>query len=302
MPSARDMPGMRKRWRKLMAFWVLAALLLAGCSLSRPTSPTLGPSPTPAPRIKPSPTVRILNSAELYASDTRAIGETRRDLASFPAGAVLPPAPVGDSDRAVTVALDASQSLHGELYLVDEKRRPGLLLLGEDMSAWGALPPRLARSGFVTLVLTTRVSSQARHVETMLQSLIAIPGVDASRIGLIGGGTAADLALLACAFNSLCDALALLSPQSQDTLLNVLPAYGARPLWLAANGQDRDSAGVASALAEAAAGEARLVLTAGNPGAALLPDQADLQDNLIHWLLRHLGATTQSEGEQADED
>ncbi len=306
MPSASDMPSQRTGPSSLIIFWSLAALLLAGCSLSREATPTVMSSATPAPRIMPSPTIQILRSDQLYAADTRVIGGTSPDLASFPAGAVLPPAPIGDSERAVTVALDASISLSGHLFLVDDMSRPGLLLLGEDLSAWGNLPPRLARSGFVTLVLNTQVSTQARHVETMLQSLIATPGVDASRIGLIGAGRSADLALLACAFNSLCDALALLSPQSQDTLLNVLPSYGARPLLLAAGSDDAESARLASALADAAAGEARLILAAEGRGADLLRTQPDLQDKLIHWLQRHLGASqaanAQSEGGQADED
>ena len=153
-----------------------------------------------------------------------------------------------------------------------------MLLLGGDIDAWGDLPARLAQHGFVALALETTPSLQARQLETMLQSLIALPAVDPGRIGVLGAGEAADLALLGCAINSLCDALALISPASQASLLNVMPSYGARPLWLAAREGDR----AAAALAEAAAGDARLVTVAEQ--GALLPAHAEVQAELISWL------------------
>ena len=190
----------------------------------------------------------------------------------------------------MTVLLDANTSISGELYQANGGRQPGALLLGEDMSAWGNLPSRLFQNGFVTLVLQTGGSTQAGQVEAMLQSLIALPGVDAGVIAVIGAGQATDLALLGCAVNSLCDALALLSPLSRDTLLNMLPSYGARPLWLAASNNDPEAYHTASALAEAAPGEARFALVAEGRGASMLQVQPDLEDELFVWLQSHLGA------------
>ena len=276
------------RW--YLFFLLLASALLAGCQFPFGASQTSPPTLTPAPRWDPRPTIQVLSSEELYGDDSRAIGLTSPSLASFPAGAVLPPVPIGNSERGVTVLLDADTTISGELYQRGGIRQPGILLLGADASGWKSLPKQLAQNGFVVLVLETDRLTHARQVETMLQSLIAIPGVDAGSIGVIGEGRAADLALLGCAVNSLCDALALLSPQSRATLLNMIPSYGDRPLWLAAAANDSESYGTASALAEAARGEAVLVEATEGRGASLLQIQPDLADHLVQWLLSHLRA------------
>ena len=234
------------------------------------------------------PTVEILASDEIYGQDSRSIGQTSSSLASFPAGAVLPPAPAGDSERGVVVLLGGSSFTRGDLFEPDGPRQPGVLLLGADPGDWGALPERLSQNGFVALTLLTWPLTQAGDVETMLQSLIAIPSVDAGSIGVIGADFAADITALACAVNSLCDAVALLSPRSRDSLLNVLPSYGDRPLWLAAGQDDVESFSAASALADAASGEAQLFEASAGRGQALLQLEPDLVDELVSWMQRHL--------------
>ncbi len=267
---------------------MLCVMLLAGCRMPAEAEATATQAATFAPRLNLTPTIAIISSDELYGEDSRAIGETSPRLASLPAGAVLPPGRVGDSKRAVTVLLNAATSIGGELYQADELRQPGVLLLSEDLSAWSNFPQRLSQAGYVALVLQTDATTQARQVETMLQSLIALPSVDAGVIGVVGAGRAADLALLGCAVNSLCDALALLSPLSRDTLLNILPSYGARPLWLAAANNDAEAQNTAAALAEAAQGQTRTVLVAEGRGADMLRLQPALQDELLVWLQSQL--------------
>ncbi len=267
---------------------VASMLLLAGCRFLRQSTPAIAPTATIMPRHDPMPTVEVLDSEALYGQDSRSIGQTSPGLASFPAGAVLPPVLTGDSERGVIVLLDSNTFLRGELFQPDGQRRPGILLLGADVSGWGPLPERLSQHGFVVLVLEIWPLTQARDVETMLQSLISLPSVDAGSIGVIGADFAADIAALACAVNSLCDALALLGPRSRDTLLNMLPSYGERPLWLAAGQDDVESFSAASALARAATGEARLFEASAGRGQALLQLQPDLADELVSWMQRHL--------------
>ncbi|MCY3780185.1 MAG: hypothetical protein OXG78_07750 [Chloroflexi bacterium] len=267
---------------------IFVVMLLASCRLTVGARPTAAARIAYAPRFDPTPTIHIVSSDELYGEDSRAVGETSPGLASFPVGAVLPPAPDADSEHGVTVLLDAATSIRGELYLADGPRNPGLLLLGEDARAWGNLPSRLSQAGYVALVLETEATTRARHVETMLQSLIAVSNVDAGLIAVVGAGRAADLALLACAVNSLCDALALLSPLSRDTLLNVLPSYGERPLWLAAANADAEARRAAAALAEAARGEARFLAVPGGRGALMLQLQPELEEDLLLWLADQL--------------
>lgn len=289
-PVSRLMPKMPPYRRRIVLSVLLVGMLLVGCRLPIGARPTAETTATLAPRFDQTPTIQIISSEELYGEDARAIGETSRGLASFPAGSVLPPAPTGASERGVTVLLDASASISGQLFDAEGPRQPGMLVLGDGVNAWGNLPLKLSQSGYVTLVLVTEATTQARHVETMLQSLIALPNVDAGLIGVVGAGRAADLALLGCAVNSLCDALALLSPMSRATLLNMLPSYGARPLWLAAGENDEEAFHTASDLAEAAQGEARFVAVAEGRGASMLQFQPELGDDLLVWLQSQLNA------------
>ncbi len=284
----RHLLGMRPGSGRISACVLLTVALLAGCQLPALNQPTREPTVEVARRHNPTPTIQIVSSEELYGDDGRAVGETSRGLASFPAGAVLPPVATGLSERGVKILLDATSSISGELYQTNGPRQPGVLLLGDDISAWRTLPIRLSQSGYVALVLKTDAMTQSRQLETMLQSLIAIPNVDAGVIAVVGEGRAADLAALGCAVNSLCDALALLSPLSRDTLLNMLPSFGNRPLWLAAANDDAEAHNTASALAEAAQGEAQFVSVNEGRGAAMLDFQPTLEDELVAWLQSHL--------------
>lgn len=283
--------GRGLRRRPLLSYLLLAiALSLTGCRYLTPSTPAIVPTATALPRLDPMPTIEVLDSEMLYGQDSRAIGGTSPSLASFPAGAVLPPVPDGRSERGVTLILDAEITLSGELYAPVGPRQPGVLLLGSDLAGWGAVPAALAQHGFAVLVVQTKPLTPARQVEAMLQSLIAAPGVDASSIGVIGEDRAADIAALGCAVNSLCDALALLSPRSRDTLLNMISSYGDRPIWLAAGQNDREALQTASALAAAAAGETQYLEASSGRGLTLLQFQPDLADELVAWMRRQLQA------------
>ena len=184
--------------------------------------------------------------------------------------------------------LDERTIIHGELYHHSGQLEPAILILGADISAWRMLPLQLSQAGFVVLVLQTGPLTPARQVETMLQSLIAIRGVDAGAIGLIGEARSADIAMLGCAVNTLCDALALLSPTSRDTLLNMIASIGERPLWLSASRSDAESHAAALALSQAAQGQVRFVEVDHGRGADLLSAEPDLADQLAVWFALHL--------------
>ena len=259
-------------------------LLLTGCALPFAAPPTPIATFTPVPTSMPTPTLPQVYIEEINAENQDSAGRANLNFASFPAGAVLPPAPIAGSERGVQLVLDADTVISGELYRLGADLQAGILMLGADLSAWGDLPLQLAGADFVVLSLKTNSLTRARHVETMLQSLIAIPGVDAGAIGIVGESEAADLALLACAVNSLCDALALLSPRSGDTLVNMLPSLGERPLWLAASTSDTESYTAALALKEAALGEAELLEVGEGSGANMLQAQPELGAHLVEWL------------------
>ncbi len=282
-------PRLHRRLRFFLPFILLAIpLSLTSCRYLKAATPAPTLMATAIPRHDPLPTIEVLDSRALYGQDNRAIGGTSLGLASFPPGAILPPVSDGLTERGVSIILDADTTLRGEYYPPAEPRQPGVLLLGDRMAGWAALPAMLAQSGFAVLVAQIEPLTPARQVEAMLQSFIAAPGVDAGSIGVIGADEAADIATLGCVVNSLCDALALLSPRSRDTLVNVMPSYGDRPMWLAAGQDDREALDTATALAAAAPGEAQVHQASAGRGMALLQRQPDLADELISWLHRHL--------------
>ena len=279
-----------RRLRRLILPFILLAIpvSLASCRYLSASTPALAPTATAMPRQDPLPTIEVLDSDALYRQDSRAIGGTSPSLASFPAGAILPPVPDGQSERGVSLILDADTTLIGELYPPAGPRQPGVLLLSSRLAGWDVLPTTLWQSGFAVLVAQTEPLTPARQVEAILQSFIVAPGVDAGAIGVIGADEAADIAALGCAVNSLCDTLALLSPRSRDTLVNMMPSYGDRPIWLAAGLDDSEALDTASALAAAAAGEAQFHRARAGRGMALLQHQPDLADELVAWLRRQL--------------
>ncbi len=236
----------------------------------------------------PSPTEFVLRTEALYRDDLRHSGVTTADLASLPAGAILPPVPSGDSERGVSLLIDNRTTISGELYRQSVQLAPALMLMGAEVSAWGSLPHQLSAAGFVVLVLRTDPLMPARQVDAMLQSLIAIPGVNAGAIGLIGEARSADLAMLGCSVNSLCDALALFSPTSRATLMNMLPSYGERPLWLAAGRSDSRSHAAALALYQGLRGQAHFVEIDNGRGLDLLRAEPSLADQLVDWFVHHL--------------
>ena len=277
----------RTRGRAFLVI-MLAAIggMLVGCGLSPDWPPTA--APTADAGLAPTPTEFTLRNEGLYRDDLRHLGATTTDLASLPAGAILPPAPAADSEHGVSLSLDIRTTITGELHRQSDQPAPALMLLGAELSAWGPLPQQLSAAGFIVLALQTGPLITARQVDTMLQSLIAIPGVNAGAIGLIGEARSADLAMLGCAVNSLCDALALFSPTSRATLLNMLPSFGERPLWLAAGKSDSQSHAAALALYQGLKSQAQFIELDQGRGADLLHAQPGLADQLIDWFVHHL--------------
>lgn len=293
MPAAAESLGQRmpfvRRGLRLLPL-ALCLSLLAACGLSPDWGQSPPPKANPARAPLPTPTAFILSSEALYARDRRHHGATSVEFASLPAGAVLPPAPSGRSERGVSVLLDARAVVQGELYRSGQGSQPAILILGADVSSWSALPLKLSQAGFVVLALQIGSETPARLVDSMLQSLIAIPGVDAGRIGMVGEARSADLAMLGCAVNSLCDALALFSPTSRETLLNMLPSFGERALWLASSRGDSESHAAALTLSQALRGRAQFVEVERGRGAGLLHIEPGLADQVVAFFALHLNA------------
>ena len=273
-----------------LTFLVLLILALTACvpSQARETlTPTRGLS---APALQASPSPVILSSDELYKDDGAFIGQSNPTVAALPVDGDLPPVRVGDSGNVVDVVLEDGSILFGDLYQNGTERLPGILLVGSDRASWGTLPLELQTAGFTVLVMETGLIPQAQQVETMLRTFINVGTVDPSRIGVIGEAQGADIVMLACAVNELCDVIALLSPLSRDTLLNVIPSYGTRPILVASSNQDSEAYPTALMLSQTAQGATRFIETSAGRGSGLMQFKPDLSSELVTWFKTYIGA------------
>lgn len=273
-------------------FFILLFAMLTACDLPLQARPTITPTRSlSAPPLASSPTPVIRSSDELYQDDDGVfIGQSNPTVAALPVDGDLPPIRVSDSENIVEVVLEDGSVLLGDLYQTGETRQPGILIVGLDRASWGTLPLELQTAGFTVLVMEMGLIPQARHVETMLRTFINVGTVDPARIGVIGEAQGADIVMLACAVDELCDVVALLSPLSRDTLLNIIPSYGLRPLLVATSNQDSEAYPTALILSQTAQGDTRFIETSAGRGSGLIQFKPDLTSELVRWFETYIGA------------
>jgi hypothetical protein len=272
---------------------LVTVLLLAGCAEApRPTTtPTRAPS---GPTLEASATVNPLPFPSPIPGENYFADYYDPTAAGLPSGAQLPPVgittPVPNRifQEVVLTATD-STLLFGDLYQ-QARRVAGVLLLTRNRFDWGALPEQLYTAGFTVLAMDIRPEAGLEDFEVMLQALssgVADPG----RLAVIGGSEGADLALIGCATNLLCDAAALLSPSGGQTLVNVMSNYNPRPLLVAASEEDVEAYATMEALQGAATGEVffQPFMGAGR-GAQIVQNRQDMLGLLVGWMQRVLSA------------
>ena len=265
----------------------LSACVLPNQNAETPT-PTRGLS-APTLAVSPSPVIRT--SDELYPTDDGIfVGQTNPTQAALPVDSEPVPIQPVEQDNIIDIVLEDGNVLQGEIFQDGDTRQAGILIVGVDRASWGTLPLELQWAGFTVLVMETGLIPQASHVDTMLKTFINIGTVDPARIGVIGEAQGADIVMLACAFDELCDVVALLSPLSRDTLLNTIPSYGTRPLLLATSNQDPESYPATLALSQTAQGDMRFIETSAGRGSSLLQFQPELISELVIWFSTYLGS------------
>ncbi len=277
-----------KNYSVSLCLCVSALIFITACE---PIFPTSTPTSTlSAPPLAPSATIEFRSSDDLQSVG----GQNEPTSAASVRDHALPPVAVGTPEisgiQSVQIFAEDGATLSGDLYQSGMERLPGLLIVGMDKSAWGTFPQQLRSAGFTVLVMDLRPTSGTADMQTMLTALSGVGTVDPSRIGVVGESAGASVALLGCAVDLRCDAVALFSPMSGDTLLNVMPNYNPRPLFLAASQNDAESFPTASALQQSARGavEFRYYENAGR-GAQMLQFQPELAETLITWLAAQLG-------------
>jgi hypothetical protein len=269
---------------------ILILLTVAGCTTS-----SITPTATrnfSAPTLAPTAEIIIRDSQELYG-DTTPFGEAGQnsfEAAELPRGAALPPLSSGTREpggsATVQLLLDSGEVVIGDLYeqIAPENRVPGVLIIGRDRLAWGLLPAELFGVGFTVLVLELPHTARVSDLEVLLSSFSENATVDPARIAVIGAEDTADMALLGCASFAICDAVVLLTPQGRDTLLNVLPNFNPRPVFIAAAQNDAEGYAIAVAIASQYAEGSQFVEVATGRGTGLLALNSELSRTIAIWL------------------
>ncbi len=267
-------------------------LLLPACDTLSP--PTLTPTPPlSGPTLEASPVIRPYLPTELpqgYVSS----GQNDPTAAALPRDSDLPPLPVGTvvpgaGQQVVEITMADGTFLSGDLYGTGTARVPGVLVLATDRTMWGAFAAEAEAAGFTVLVIEVRDPASVDDFEVMLEAFTEVGTVDPARVGVVGAAEMADLALMGCTANRLCDTVILLSPLQQDAALRALPLYNPRPLMVVASEDDADSYAAAQAVQGAVTGEVLFQsFTSAGRGTAMLQARPDLADLMVTWLTRQL--------------
>jgi hypothetical protein len=264
----------------------LVLLILAACLPAAP-EPTATRRFT-APTLAPSPTVNIQTSDEIYGDSIRD-GQNDPTAAALPRDSALPPLDTGSISETgammVDLFLSDGTALNAHLYQPNtEGRGAGIMLIGEALDAWGTLPNDLQAAGFTALVVELPALLRAEDMDTLLLSFSENGTVDPSKIAVIGSMAGADIALFGCAVYPLCDAVVLMSPQSRDSLLNVLPNFNPRPMLVIVGQSDEESYAAATGLAASFAAGSQLLEQSSGTGAGLLALNSELNGAIVAWL------------------
>jgi hypothetical protein len=236
----------------------------------------------------PSPTVNIQTSDEIYGDSIRD-GQNDPTAAALPRDSALPPLDTGSISETgammVDLFLSDGTALNAYLYQPNtEGRGAGVMLIGEALDAWGSLPNDLQAAGFTALVVELPTLLRAEDMDSLLLSFSENGTVDPSKIAVLGSMAGADMALFGCAVYPLCDAVVLLSPQSRDSLLNVLPNFNPRPMLVIVGQSDEESYAAAIGLAASFAEGSQLLEQSSGRGAGLLALNSNLNPAIVAWL------------------
>ncbi len=275
------------RWRVRRIYLFLLTLALAACDSEVPTAvPTRtlsGPTAVRTEIIYPViPTLSI---------DDLSLGISEPTAASLPRDAELPPLIMGGegvpgevgSVQSIQITAGDGTQLEGDLYSgAPDQRLPGVLLVAPNRAAWGDFPLRLQARGYTVLSMSMRDAPPLGDFISMLSATAQTGTIDPARIVVIAAEAGADLALVGCAGDLLCDGLAMITP-IDPTGVGYLQMYLPRPLLVAAAEGDSAFAIADTYRASAPTQIDFQPLTGSERGAALVATSATLADDLIRW-------------------
>ncbi len=274
---------------KRLVILAIFAAMLSACDIA------FGPEPTPTPtppygELAPSPTFDIHPPTDLPVGVPLDMEGLNNPTAAALAAqaAFLPAMPTPDLSLRpvlITIPLPSGIQLDGELWIPGGSA-PGILLLGSTFEGWGGFPAILRDHGYAVVSVEGALGSDpAQDVRAILDVMSVQPGVDPSRLIVIGALSGADAGLAGCAVDSRCLGSVLLSPQATSVLEAVMPDYNPRPILLAASQEDSASLRAADQVRQAATGPALFQpFEAAGRGVQLLANRPDLVTLIIEFL------------------
>lgn len=288
--------------RRLVIILAIVGLVASACGPLTPDSPTLTPTRAlSGPTIEPSATVINFFPTEIPPNAPSGPGQNIPEAARIPADSALPPLNVTPNaeqlqrgTQPVQLTLSGGRVVVADLYVNEplqleqgplRQRLPGLLLIGANPLVWDALPGQLRDFGYSVLVVDLGQAATAEDFSLAMRAFSEDENVNPGAMAALGVSDGADLAFIGCALEALCDAAVLIGPQSQATLLNVLPDYGRRPLIVFASEDDTNAFEATLALQAAAQGPFSLQAIPGDAsGLALISAEPTLPEIIRQWL------------------
>ncbi len=246
-------------------------------------------------------TILLLTSIILLTAACLGVRATPQAMPTLPApryqpGAILSPA---------LVTADGL-TLAATYYSPTADPAPGILLLhmlGRDRSDWHDFALQLQQAGYAVLAIDLRGHGESegsrdytlmeRDAAAGIRFLRDQPQIDANRLLIIGASIGANIALRYAASDPDIAGVVLLSPgldYRQVTTADAMPAYGERPILIAASSEDSYAADSARQLDSLAAGPHQLLIYDGQGhGTRMLGKGNGLETAILDWL-RSLGS------------
>jgi hypothetical protein len=268
----------------------MIGIVLSGCATIAP--PTLTPTRSlTGPTLAPTEPAIPRPPTEFPGSFQDSFGSSDPTAAALPNNLELPPFEIVNPNGRDSVAITlAAETVSGEIYANVPIRAPGVLLIAEDRTLWGAFPQQLEQNNYVVLSIDMPQTAGISEFQTLLSSFSDLSQgddsrLDAARIAVVGERSAADFVLRGCAVDLRCDAMILLSPTDANGAIATLGQYGTRPVLVTASQDDPISYGLAENIAATAQGEALMqpFISEGS-GAVIVQNRPDFAELIISWL------------------
>ena len=195
-------------------------------------------------------------------------------------------------------------AIAGTFYIAPQRPAPAVLLLhmqNGGKEAWQPFAAQLQKANFNVLAIDLRGHGDTggqvdwqkapADLSAVLAQLRTLPGVDATRISVIGASIGANLALGACATTNTCRSVVLISPALDYQGVkgaDAMTRYGSHPALIIASREDKPSGTDSATLDKLAKGDHTLQLYPGAAdGIELLSAQPTLGKLIIDWLTAH---------------